>query len=77
MDKTLVQDLLPLVNDRGDMDSLIAFAKYRLDLAHKDLKSATDLRDFGRIQGRIQELEMLISLRDVVVAKAKEYAGTF
>lgn len=76
MDRFLVENLLPLVNDKGDMDSLVAYANYRLNLVYKNIEKITDPRELGIAQGQIAELNALIKLRDTVQGRAKDYAGS-
>lgn len=72
MDKNLLELLLPLVNDPHNMEGLVAYANYRIALAHKALENPSLPTDSMRFyQGQIDEMRKLIDLRDKVNGEAK------
>ena len=72
MDKSLLEFLLPLVNDPHNHEALVAYANYRIALAHKALENPSLPTDSMRFyQGQIDEMRKLIGLRDTVNGEAK------
>lgn len=72
MDKSLLELLLPLVNDPHNMEGLVAYANYRIAQAHKDLENSNlPIEQVRFLQGEIYEMRKLIGLRDTVNGEAK------
>jgi len=71
MTPDLARKLIPLSQDATA--ALIArYVEYRIELAHKELEAATDLRTVGLAQGKIVELRRLLGLQDDIRARAAE-----
>jgi hypothetical protein len=71
MTPELASKLVPLAQDFTT--ALIArYVEYRIELAHKELEAAQDLRTVGVAQGKIIELRKLLGLQDEVKARSKE-----
>ena len=72
MDKSLLEFLLPLVNDPHNHEALVAYANYRIAQAHKDLENSNlPIEQVRFLQGEIYEMRKLIGLRDTVNGEAK------
>lgn len=68
MDKSLLEILLPFVNDPYTQQALTAYAEYRIALSHRELEADGDPQ---KPRGQIKELRRLLTLRDEVNAEAK------
>jgi hypothetical protein len=74
MTPDLARKLVPLAQD-STTALLARYVEYRIELAHKELEAASDLRTVGLAQGRIVELKKLLGLQDDIRARAKEQNG--
>lgn len=67
MDKQLSRSLVPLVNDKEKYDSLKDYAKARIWQMHVLLETTKDHHRILEIQGSINELKRMDTLRDEVL----------
>ena len=64
-------DLLPVVNNPDNLQALLNYIEYRLDLCHKELETSSDDRLIARTQGAIIELRRFALIRDIVLQDSK------
>lgn len=67
MDKATCRGLLPLVNDREQMERLAAYADARIESYRDLLEKQKDAQRILEIQGAIAELRRINTLRDEVI----------
>jgi len=71
MDKATCRGILPLVNDRDQMDRLEIYVAARIE-AHRDLlETQRDEKRIIAIQGAVAELRRIKTLRDEVIKGAE------
>ena len=71
MDKQLYRTLLLLVNNKGTMDSVHAYAEARISTLRDQLETSKSQRRISEIQGSLAELRRIKTLRDEVIEGAK------
>jgi len=71
IEKNKARDFLPLVNHLDNYELLVEYANMRIAQCHKEIESALDMISVARIQGRIQELNLLKKLQEQVRADSK------
>lgn len=65
LDKKFARTLKPLVN--SEQHTLLqTYVDYRIAQIQKNLEFANDMFELKKLQGQLQEMRMLQSLRDVV-----------
>jgi hypothetical protein len=67
MKKKDAEFLLPLVNSKEMMDRLIHYMELRVSHLKESLVAASDIEGVKRLQGAIEEVRRLKSLRDEVL----------
>ena len=71
MDKLHFRSLLPLVNDKDQMDRLSEYALKRINQHRDHLEKEKDRDRILEIQGAIRELRRFSTLRDEVIKGAE------
>lgn len=71
MDRDTARLLLPLVNEREQLDRLIAYADARIEQHRNNLEKQKDRDRILELQGAIAELRRFASLRDEVIKGAE------
>lgn len=71
MDRDTARLLLPLVNEREQLDRLIAYADARIEQHRNNLEKQKDRDRILEVQGAIAELRRFASLRDEVIKGAE------
>lgn len=71
MDRDTARLLLPLVNEREQLDRLIAYADARIEQHRNNLEKQKDRDRILELQGAIAELRRFVSLRDEVIKGAE------
>lgn len=66
MDQKQYRQLLPLVNDKDQMDRLRAYATNRIEAMRDQLEKISDVDQIRLIQGSIRELRRIYTLREEV-----------
>jgi hypothetical protein len=64
--------LLKLVNVKSTTDLLELYMNERIHVLHKQIEQLPDINDIRQAQGSIKELRRLQTLRNEVIAKAKD-----
>lgn len=67
MDKIQFRSLLPLVNEKSQMELLQSYADIRIENLLKQLETEQGLNRIREIQGCIKELRRFKTLRDEVI----------
>jgi hypothetical protein len=67
MDNEFFINLLPLVNDKLQFQSVQDYAKGRIDILLQQLSTERDMNNVVRIQGAIAELRRFSTLREEVI----------
>jgi hypothetical protein len=67
MDQKQYRQLLPLVNDKDQMDRLRNYAGIRIEALRDQLEKLSDVDQIKAIQGSIRELRRIYTLRDEVI----------
>jgi hypothetical protein len=67
MDNEFFINLLPLVNDKLQLQSVQDYAKGRIDILLQQLSTERDMNNVVRIQGAIAELRRFSTLREEVI----------
>lgn len=63
--------LLPLVNNKQNVDRIDAYVTDRVSYLHKQLEQAGSFDEVLKIQGQIKEVRRLNTLKDEAVREAK------
>lgn len=66
MKKKDAEKLLSLVNSKPSVDALVFYMELRIEYLKEQLVSAVSIEDVRRIQGAIEEIKRLNTLRDEV-----------
>ena len=69
--KQFYRSLLPLVNDKAQMDRLSSYADSRIETLRNQLEKQKDRDRVLEIQGAITELRRFSTLRDEVIKEAE------
>jgi len=69
--KEIASKLVPLVDNKKNSDLLELYMNHRVEELHKLLEQHDDIHNIARAQGAIQEVRRLKTLRDEVLARAK------
>ena len=72
MRKEVAKKLLKLVNVKSNTDLLELYMNERIHVLHKQIEQLPDINDIRQAQGSIKELRRLQTLRNEVIAKAKD-----
>ncbi len=72
MKTEVARNLLPLVNDPLDLESLLDYVEDRVTELTKTLELATDFNEILRTQGQIRELRRFDGFRDRVLKDADD-----
>lgn len=72
MRKEVAKKLLKLVNVKSNTDLLELYMEARINILHKQMEQLPDMNDVRQAQGAIKELRRLQTLRDEVIAGAKD-----
>ena len=72
MKKEVAKKLLKLVNVKSNTDLLELYMNDRISIIHKQMEQAPNMQDINQMQGAIKELRRLQTLRDEVIAGAKD-----
>ena len=72
MIQEVAKELLKVVNDKKTMDALEKYMNYRVEELHKLLEQQDKISDINKAQGAIKELRRIKTLREEVIAKAKD-----
>jgi|TARA_R100001460_G_C3549416_1_gene175068 hypothetical protein len=72
MIKEVAKKLLKLVNVKSNTDLLELYMNDRISIIHKQMEQAPNMQDINQMQGAIKELRRLQTLRDEVIAGAKD-----
>tara|TARA_R100001443_G_C3212795_1_gene143873 strand:- start:184 stop:405 length:222 start_codon:yes stop_codon:yes gene_type:complete len=72
MRKEVAKKLLKLVNVKSNTDLLELYMESRINILHKQMEQLPDMNDVRQAQGAIKELRRLQTLRDEVIAGAKD-----
>lgn len=67
MDKQQYRKLLPLVNEKEQMDRLQEYVSHRIETMRDQLEKLQDVDQLKAMQGAIRELRRFYTLRDEVV----------
>ena len=67
MDNEFFINLLPLVNDKLQFQSVQDYAKGRIDILLQQLSTERDMNNVVRMQGAIAELRRFSTLREEVI----------
>lgn len=71
MDRDFYRGMLPLVNEKDQMDRLCTYADVRIEQHRDHLEKEKDPSRILEIQGAIKELRRFITLRDEVIKGAE------
>ena len=71
MDRMQYRELLPLVNDKDQMDRLLTYIGHRIHNMRDQLEHSNDPQHIRLIQGSIKELRRFHTLRDEVLKGAE------
>lgn len=71
MIKEIASKLVTLVDNKKNSDLLELYMNHRVEELHKLLEQHDDIHNIARAQGAIQEVRRLKTLRDEVLARAK------
>lgn len=71
MIKEIASKLVSLVDNKKNSDLLELYMNHRVEELHKLLEQHDDIHNIARAQGAIQEVRRLKTLRDEVLARAK------
>ena len=74
MIQEVAKELLKVVNDKKTMDALEKYMNYRVEELHKLLEQQDKISDINKAQGAIKELRRIKTLREEVLAKARNGA---
>ena len=74
MDNEFFINLLPLVNDKLQFQSVQDYAKGRIDILLQQLSTERDMNNVVRIQGAIAELRRFSTLREEVIKGSGKWA---
>jgi|TARA_A100001388_G_scaffold47414_1_gene31337 hypothetical protein len=74
MIQEVAKELLKVVNDKKTMDALEKYMNYRVEELHKLLEQQDKISDINKAQGAIKELRRIKTLREEVIAKARNGA---
>ena len=74
MIQEVAKELLKVVNDKKIMDALEKYMNYRVEELHKLLEQQDKISDINKAQGAIKELRRIKTLREEVIAKARNGA---
>ena len=74
MIQEVAKELLKVVNDKKTMDALEKYMNYRVEELHKLLEQQDKICDINKAQGAIKELRRIKTLREEVIAKARNGA---
>jgi len=66
MNKELARDLSYVVNVKVNYDSLLAYMDFRIEELKNRLVSASNMEEVKSLQGAIEEIKRLKTLRDEV-----------
>jgi len=72
MIKEVAKKLLKLVNVKSNTDLLELYMNDRISIIHKQMEQAPNMQDINQMQGAIKELRRFQTLRDEVIAGAKD-----
>ena len=72
MKKEVAKKLLKLVNVKSNTDLLELYMNDRISIIHKQMEQAPNMQDINQMQGAIKELRRFQTLRDEVIAGAKD-----
>ena len=72
MRKEVAKKLLKLVNVKSTTDLLELYMNVRIHVLHKQIEQLPDINDIRQAQGSIKELRRLQTLRNEVIAGAKD-----
>tara|TARA_R100000458_G_C8168597_1_gene169952 strand:+ start:368 stop:589 length:222 start_codon:yes stop_codon:yes gene_type:complete len=72
MRKEVAKKLLKLVNVKSTMDLLELYMNERIHVLHRQVEQLPDINDIRQAQGSIKELRRLQTLRNEVIAGAKD-----
>ena len=72
MIKEVAKKLLKLVNVKSNTDLLELYMNHRINIIHKQMEQAPNMQDINQMQGAIKELRRFQTLRDEVIAGAKD-----
>ena len=72
MRKEVAKKLLKLVNVKSTTDLLELYMNERIHVLHKQIEQLPDINDIRQAQGSIKELRRLQTLRNEVIAGAKD-----
>ena len=72
MRKEVAKKLLKLVNVKSTMDLLELYMNERIHVLHRQVEQLPDINDIRQAQGAIKELRRLQTLRNEVIAGAKD-----
>ena len=67
MDQKNYRQLLPLVNDKDQMDRLQTYVGHRIETMRDQLEKISDVDQIKAMQGAIRELRRFHTLRDEVI----------
>jgi uncharacterized protein YbgA (DUF1722 family) len=71
IDQKFYRSLLPLVNDREQMDRLQSYCDERIETLRNHLENTKEIESIRHIQGSIAELRRFKTLRDEALQGAK------
>ena len=72
MIKEVAKKLLKLVNVKSNTDLLELYMNDRISIIHKQMEQAPNMQDINQMQGAIKDLRRFQTLRDEVIAGAKD-----
>lgn len=72
MNKEIAKALLPIVNDNFTMETFDKYVVYRIYVLRASLETLADINEIRKVQGAIQELKRMVSLRDEVLQELKD-----
>lgn len=72
MNKEIAKALLPIVNDTFTMETFDKYVVYRIYVLRASLETLADINEIRKVQGAIQELKRMVSLRDEVLQELKD-----
>lgn len=72
MDRNVVLKLASVIGDPSVHEALTGYFLEQIKIYQNDLSTATDIIRVRQLQGKIQELKRLLSIKEEVIAKAKE-----
>jgi acetolactate synthase regulatory subunit len=67
MDKMQYRQMLPLVNEKDQMERLTAYVDDRIETMRDQLEKLADVDQVKTMQGAIRELRRFYTLRDEVI----------